>query len=124
MQAYSLLTEVPISLELAHQTLKDIAPKTKHELTADGILKLVALQFNVRTSDIKSDKRVRKLTLPRQICMYLLRKHLLMSYPEIGKFMGGKDHSTIMHGVTKIAELQRTDPEILNYTTTIESLIR
>lgn len=124
LQAYALLTGVPISLELAHQTLKDIAPKIKHELTPEAILKLVALQFNVRTTDLKSDKRVRKLSLPRQICMYLLRKHLLMSYPEIGKFMGGKDHTTILHGVTKIAELQRTDPEILNYTATIESLIR
>ena len=124
LQAYASLTGVTISRELAQQCLKDITPKQKHELTADGILKLVALQFNVRTSDLKSDKRIRKLTLPRQICMYLLRKHLLMSYPEIGKFMGGKDHSTIMHGVSRIAELQRTDPEILNYTTTIESLIR
>lgn len=124
LQAYALLTGVPISLELAQQTLKDIAPKVKHELTPDAILKLVALQFNVRTTDIRSDKRVRKLSLPRQICMYLLRKHLLMSYPEIGKFMGGKDHTTVLHGVTKIAELQKTDPEILNYTTTIEGLIR
>jgi chromosomal replication initiator protein len=124
LQAYAALTGVPISTELAQQCLKDIAPKAKHELTADGILKLVALQFNLRTVDLKSDKRIRKLTLPRQICMYLLRKHLLMSYPEIGKFMGGKDHTTVLHGVSKIAELQRTDPEILNYTTTIESLIR
>lgn len=124
LQAYALLTGVPISLELAQQTLKDIAPKVKHELTPEAVLKLVALQFGVRAMDLKSDKRVRKLSLPRQICMYLLRKHLLMSYPEIGKFMGGKDHTTILHGVTKIAELQRTDPEILNYTATIESLIR
>lgn len=124
LQAYASLTGVPISVELAQQILKDIVPKAKHALTAEGILKLVALQFNIRTTDLKSDKRIRKLTLPRQICMYLLRKHLLMSFPEIGKFMGGKDHSTVMHGVTKIAELQRTDPEILNYTTTIESLIR
>ncbi len=124
LQAYALLTSVPISLELAHQTLKDIAPKIKHELTADAVLKLVSLQFGVRTTDLKSDKRIRKLSLPRQICMYLLRKHLVMSFPEIGKFMGGKDHSTVMHAVTKIAELQRTDPEILNYTATIEGLIR
>lgn len=98
LQAYASLTGVPISLELAQQTFKDIAPKAKHELTPDAILKLVALQFNVRTTDLKSDKRVRKLSLPRQICMYLLRKHLVMSYPEIGKFMGGKDHTTILHG--------------------------
>ena len=118
------MTDVPISLELAQQVMEDIAPKTKHEVTAEGILKLVALHFNIRTTDIRSPKRVRKLSLPRQICMYLLRKHLLMSFPEIGKFMGGKDHTTILHGVTKIAQLQRTDAEILSCISTIEGLIR
>jgi chromosomal replication initiator protein len=82
LQAYAALSGVPISVELAQQILKDIAPKAKHELTADGILKLVALQFNVRTTDLKGDQRARRLSLPRQICMYLLRKHLLMSSPD------------------------------------------
>ncbi len=124
LQAYAALTNVPVSEDLARQTLKDISPKIKHELTPDAILKLVALQFNIRTTDIRSDKRTRKLSVPRQICMYLMRRHLLMSYPEIGKFMGGKDHTTILHGVTRIGELMRTDPEILKATTNIESLIR
>ncbi|MBY0370702.1 chromosomal replication initiator protein DnaA [bacterium] len=124
LQAYASLTDVPISETLARQTLKDIAPKVKHELTADAILKLVALQFNLRTTDIRSEKRTRKLTIPRQICMYLMRRHLLMSYPEIGKFMGGKDHTTILHGVTRIGDLMRTDPEVLKATTSVESLIR
>jgi len=124
IQAYASLTGVHITLELAQQILKDIAPKIKHELTADAILKLVALQFNVRTTDLKSNKRIRKLSFPRQICMYLLRKHLLMSFPEIGKFMGGKDHTTVLHAVTKIAELQRSDPEVLTHITAVEGLIR
>jgi chromosomal replication initiator protein len=124
LQAYASLNGSPINLELAQQTLKDISPKLKHELTPDGILKLVALHFNVRTTDLKSDKRVRKLSFPRQICMYLLRKHLLMSFPEIGRFMGGKDHTTVLHAVTKIAELQKGDPETITSITTIEGLIR
>lgn len=124
LQAYASLSGAPINLELAQQTLKDISPKLKHELTADGILKLVALHFNVRTTDLKSDKRVRKLSFPRQICMYLLRKHLLMSFPEIGRFMGGKDHTTVLHAVSKIAELQKGDPETITSITTIEGLIR
>ncbi len=124
LQAYASMTGVPISEDLARQTLKDISPKVKHELTADAILKLVALQFGIKTTDIRSDKRTRKLSVPRQICMYLMRRHLLMSYPEIGKFMGGKDHTTILHGVTRIGELMRTDAEILKATTAIESLIK
>ncbi len=124
LQAYATLTGVPISEELARQTLKDISPKIKHELTPDAILKLVALHFSLTTNDIRSDKRSRKLSVPRQICMYLMRRYLVMSYPEIGKFMGGKDHSTVMHGVNRVGELMRTDAEILKATTAIESSFR
>lgn len=124
LQAYSSLTGVPISLELAQQVMEDIAPESKHELTKEAILKLVALHFNVRTTEIRSDNRIRKLSIPRQICMFLLRRHLMMSFSNIGKFMGGKDHTTVMHGVSKIAELMKTDPEIMGHVNTIEGLIR
>lgn len=124
LQAHSALSSIPISVALAQEILRDVTPKTKHEVTADAILKLVALHFNVRTTDLKADKRIRKLSVPRQICMYLLRKHLMISFPEIGKFMGGKDHSTVMHGVTKVAEALKADLETLHHISTIESLMR
>lgn len=123
LAAFSSLTNQTVSLDLAQQVMKDIAPKTRHQNTPESILNVVALQFSVRGSDLKSEKRVRKLSLPRQICMYLLRRHLSMSFPDIGKFMGGKDHSTVMHGVSKIAEAMRTDPEIMNYVTTLEGIL-
>ncbi len=113
LSAYASLMGATISVDLAKQTLKDITPKARHELSPEAILKLVALQFNIRVVDLKSSKRTRDLTMPRQICMYLLRRHLVMSYPEIGRFLGGKDHTTVLHGVTKMANLMRTDPEIL-----------
>jgi chromosomal replication initiator protein len=124
LQAYASLTGVPISVDLCQMVLKEIIPRTKHALTADGIMKLVALQFGLKTIDLKSDKRTRKITVPRQICMYLMRKHLLLSFPEIGKIMGGKDHTTVMHAATKVAELQRTDTEILDQISKIESSFR
>ncbi|MBI4403502.1 MAG: chromosomal replication initiator protein DnaA [Deltaproteobacteria bacterium] len=124
LEAYASLVGVPISPELAQQTLRDLAPKTKHEITAEAVLKLVALHFGIRTTDIKSDKRIRRLSVPRQICMYLLRKLLVMSYPAIGKFLGGKDHTTVLHAVTKIAGQLKSDTELLNHVATIESLLR
>lgn len=124
LQAYATLTGATISIELAQQIFKDIAPRTRHEVTADGILKLVALHFNVRTIDLKSDKRARSLSFPRQICMYLLRKYLVLSFPEIGRFLGGKDHTTVLHGVTKIAQSLKKDPEVEKHLTEIEALIR
>jgi len=124
LQAYASLTQKPISVDLAHEILKEIAPKIKHSLSPEAILKLVALQFNVRTADLRADKRSRRLSLPRQICFYLMRKHLVRSFPEIGKIMGGKDHTTVLHGCQKITDLLRHDPEVIKHVTTIESLFR
>lgn len=124
LQFHSTFSQVPVSIELAKQVLKDIAPKMKHELTPEAILRLVALHFGVRTNDLKSEKRVQKLSFPRQICMYLLRKNLYMPFKKIGEFMGGKDHSTVMHASDKITRLLKTDPDVLSHITKIESSIR
>lgn len=124
LQAYAAITNVPITYDLALQVLKDLAPKMKHELTPDGIIRTVALHFNVKGADIRSDKRVRKLSGPRQICMYLLRKHLQLSSTDIAKLMGKKDHTTVLHGVKKIAADMRCDTELMNHITSIEGLFR
>lgn len=124
VQAYAALTGVTISLDLAKQILKEIAPKAKHEVTTEGILKMVALEFGVKGSDLKADKRTRNLTMPRHICWYLLRKQRSLSYPQIAEYFGGKDHTTVMHGVNRITALLKNDPEILRHMTNIEGLLR
>jgi chromosomal replication initiator protein len=109
---------------LAQQTLKDLVPRMRHELNADAILKLVAFNFGLKIADLKSDKRARNLSEPRQVCMYLLRKHLMMSLPEIGRFMGGKHHTTVLHGVNEIISRSKSDPEIEMKISKIEGLFR
>lgn len=124
LSAYASLTGCPITEQLARQVFRDITPKSRHELTPEAILKVVALQYGVRVTDLKTGKRTKEHTVPRQIAMYLLRRHLVMSYPEIGKYMGGKDHTTVLHAVTKVARLLRDDSEIVRSVTSIESLFR
>ena len=124
LQAHASLNHTSITMELAQQTLRDLVPKIRYQLTPDGILKLVALTFGLKISDLKADKRARVLSEPRQICMYLLRKHLMMSLPEIGAFMGNRHHTTILHGVNEIISRSKTNPEIENNIARIESLIR
>ncbi len=124
LKFHSTFSSIPISIELAKQVLKDIAPKMKLEITPDIILRLVALQFKVRTIELKSEKRAQKLSFPRQICMYLLRKHLFMPYKKIGDFLGGKDHSTVVHAFSKISGLLKSDPDVVAHITRIESSIR
>ncbi|MFM8314709.1 MAG: chromosomal replication initiator protein DnaA, partial [Deltaproteobacteria bacterium] len=124
LQAHASLSSSVISLELAQQTLRDLVPKIRHELTPDGILKLVALTFGLKITDLKSDKRARNLSEPRQICMFLLRKHLMMSLPEIGAFLGKKHHTTVLHGVNEIIARSKNDPELEIQISKIESLFR
>lgn len=73
-------------------------------LTADMVVALVAQYFGLTIKDIKGKKRHANLVLARQIAMYLCRALLGESYPNLGQVFGGKDHSTVMHGVKKISE--------------------
>ena len=91
-------------------------------LTPEGILKLVALHFNVRTTDLRSAKRQRALVLPRRALSYLLRKHLLMSYPEIAKYLSFSDHTAAVHAVACAAEENKKGGEFKRNIDAIESL--
>jgi len=110
--AYSSLTSTPITLEMAKEILKDILIEKNKEITIEDIQKLVANNFNVKISDLKSPKRLKTLVLPRQVAMYLSRQLTNESFPEIGKKFGGKDHSTIIHAIKKIEQLLESDIQL------------
>ncbi len=104
--AYASLTATPITINMAKEVLKDIIVEYSQEITVEDIQKKVTNYFNIKISDIKSAKRTRKFVYPRQIAMYLCRQLTTCSYPEIGEYFGGKDHSTVIHAIKKIdAEL-------------------
>ncbi len=117
--AYASLTSTPLNLEMARDVLKDILVEKNKELSVEEILKKVSLHFNVKISDVKSARRHKAIVLPRQIAMYLARQLTSASYPEIGERFGGKDHSTIIHAITKIEKLMADDYSLRN---NIESL--
>ncbi|HGE72488.1 TPA: hypothetical protein ENX78_16725 [Candidatus Poribacteria bacterium] len=93
----------------------------KELITAESIKKVVAKHFNVRLSDIKSDKRTKPLTLPRHVAMYLCRRLTKLSLIDIGRDFGKKDHTTVMHACDKIEEAIQNDP---GFERTIEQLIK
>ena len=76
---------------------------------------------SIKVSELKSDKRLKALVVPRQIAIYLCRELTKASYPEIGEKFGGKDHSTIIHSVKKIEALITQNLEMKS---TIETLKR
>lgn len=105
--AYASLTATPITIDMTKEILKDIIVEYNQEITVEDIQKKVTGYFNIKISDIKSSKRTKKFVHPRQIAMYLCRQLTTYSYPEIGEYFGGKDHSTVIHAIKKIeAELE------------------
>jgi chromosomal replication initiator protein len=119
--AFAALQGRPIDLELAAETFQNVLGESPKRLTIEMIQKTVADHFKVRVTDLKSKKRQRALTVPRQIAMYLSRSRTKSSYPEIGTKFGGKDHTTVMHAVKKIELELNSD---LDLKTSVEALER
>ena len=118
VSAYASLTRQPMSIELAKNVLRDILPG-KSQLTCETILKATARHFDVKVTELKSSKRARAISLPRQIAMYLCRKHTSASYPEIGRALGGRDHTTAINAFRRI-EARGQEPEVHRHLEEIE----
>lgn len=98
-------TNREITIELAEEALKDlISPNAVREITPESIMQIVADHFGITPLDIASQKRNREIVVPRQIVMYLCRNMTTTPLQLIGKYMGGRDHTTIIHGADKIAK--------------------
>ena len=109
------LNKVDVTLDLAEEALKDIIyPDKSKEITPNLIINIVSEHFGVRPEDITSKKRNSEFVLPRQIVMYLCRTLIDISYVNIGKLLGKKDHTTIMHGFNKITAELEINEELRN----------
>jgi chromosomal replication initiator protein len=101
-----------ITLDLAQDTLADILRSSERKVTVEEIQRKVAEHYNIRLSDMIGPKRQRTIARPRQIAMYLSKSLTTRSLPDIGRRFGGRDHTTIMHGVKKVEELRATDSQL------------
>ena len=102
-----------ITLELAQDALKDIInPDKKRELTPQTIISIVAEDFGVTADDISSKKRNSEFVLPRQVVMYLCNILLDISLTGIAKYIGKKDHTTVIHGIKKIEDEMKVNSEL------------
>ena len=111
VQYFSTLSHQKITLELA--ALKDmIKPDSAREITVEYIIDIVTDHFQLSSDAIVSKKRQKTIAYPRQICMYLCKELTDLSTTEIGEKIGGRDHSTVIHGCAKIEELINTDPTV------------
>lgn len=110
--AFASLVGREITLELTQDCLADILRASDRKVTIEEIQRRVAEHYNVRLSDLIGPKRMRTIARPRQIAMYLSKHMTPRSLPEIGRRFGGRDHTTIMHGVRKVEEMMATDSQL------------
>lgn len=101
-----------VTLDLAQDALADILRSSERKVTVEEIQRKVSDHYNIRLSDMIGPKRLRTIARPRQVAMYLAKTMTTRSLPEIGRRFGGRDHTTILHGVRKVEALRAADSQL------------
>ncbi len=110
--AYASLTKREITIDIAKDLLKEYLLRVRKDISIEDIQRIVSSYFNIKLNDLKSPRRSKNLSFPRQIGMYLCRSLTKSSFPEIGIRFGGKDHATVIHAVRKIEKLIAHDEKM------------
>ncbi len=110
--AYATLTNKAVTLETTRSVLADQLRAHDRRITIDEIQRKTADYYGLKLADLLSPRRAREVARPRQVAMYLAKKLTPRSLPEIGRRFGGRDHTTVMHGVKRIEELRIADTEL------------
>lgn len=108
--AHSLIRKIPVTLDLAVRVTDRIVTDRRGRLTSDLVLKTVADYFQLHVSDIRSARRHRGVSLPRQIAAYLLRKHTGASLKAIGQALGGRSHTTVLAALSHLEKVLAVEP--------------
>ena len=123
LNAFASLNSAPITIDLAKDVLKNVLGGIDKHLTVEEIQKVVADFYAIKLADLTGKRRIKSFALPRQIAMYLCRKHVNSSYPEIGSKFGGKDHSTVVHAFSKVQKNLETDLRLKDQVQALEQSI-
>ncbi|WJF90118.1 chromosomal replication initiator protein DnaA [Paraburkholderia bonniea] len=110
--AYSKFHGREISIELTKEALKDLLTVQNRQISVENIQKTVADFYSIKVADMYSKKRPANIARPRQIAMYLAKELTQKSLPEIGELFGGRDHTTVLHAVRKIADERSKDAQL------------
>jgi chromosomal replication initiator protein len=107
--AHANLFGRPVTVDSAHEVLHDLLRAHEKRVSIEDIQKRVAEHYNIRLTDMASARRSRSVARPRQVAMYLAKHLTQRSLPEIGRRFGNRDHTTVMHAVSRVAELMAED---------------
>ena len=106
---FASLSGQELSLQLVRQCLRELFTLQRGQPSIDDILRVVTARYGVKLSDLQSRRRTNAVVVPRQVGMYLARRVTRMSLEEIGHYFGGRDHSTVLYAIEKIARVSRED---------------
>ncbi len=109
--AYSRFHGKDITIDIVKEALKDLLSVQNRQISIENIQKTVADFFHIKMADMTSKRRPANIARPRQIAMYLAKELTQKSLPEIGELFGGRDHTTVLHAVRKIAQDRAKNPE-------------
>ena len=121
--AHASLVGQEITIDSAAELLSDLLRASSRQISIDEIQKQVAAHYDVRVAEMFSARRARNIARPRQVAMYLAKTLTSLSYPEIGRRFGGRDHTTVMHAVRSIECLINTDDSINEDVQLLRSLL-
>jgi chromosomal replication initiator protein len=110
--AFSSLTGQSVTIDLAKKVLRDTINERKRFITIEEIQKVVAEQFHIKAADMRAKNRTKNIVHPRQIAMHLCRELTELSFPEIGRHFGGRDHTTVIHACKQIERLKEQEPSV------------
>ena len=122
--AYASLNHVPLSMEMAKTVLSSVLREKRAAITLDSIQRAVCDFFDVRPQDLRSKRRSRHIVVPRQIAMYLCRRHTQSSFPVIADHFGGRDHTTAMHAFNTILRRMKDDAVLRSTIERVEQLLQ
>ncbi|MBQ6422225.1 MAG: chromosomal replication initiator protein DnaA [Prevotella sp.] len=119
--AYSVVYNSHIDMRLAERVIKRAVKVDDRPLTMDDIIETVCNHFNVSTSSVAGRSRKREFVVARQVSMYLAQKYTKMPASRIGKLVGGRDHSTVIHSCSQVEQRLKTDKAFLAEVSSIEN---
>lgn len=123
--AAARLDNTEITVDLAEKALKVFfSDPAQKRISTRYIIETVCDYFDLTTEDIKSVRKNREISYPRQIAMYLIRTMTETSLPKIAELFGGKDHTTVMHAVRKIEQEKKDDPDVERMIADLSAKIR
>lgn len=123
VRGYAMANKIEINLDVAKAALADdrVSTTRSNQPSIQMIIDAVTVYYDIKLSDLMSKRRHKSIALPRQVCMWLARKHTRYSLEEIGGYFGGRDHTTVLHAVRTIGTRRDEDPDISKAVDRIEN---